>query len=128
LNLSKRERVIRTLELDDKIDMLPVHYLGFEKSGKAYQDFLKTNEYLENKTFIKNDFSKTRYCWAGDITDLRFLNVDCQAIDPWGPKKFNPKTKKGPPEFPESMITAIDGRLYFKLKVKPINITLIKIN
>ncbi len=27
MNLSKRERVIRTLELDANIDKLPVHYL-----------------------------------------------------------------------------------------------------
>jgi len=30
MNLSKRERVIRTLELEDNIDKLPVHYLGIK--------------------------------------------------------------------------------------------------
>ena len=28
--LSKRERVIRTLELDDEPDMVPIHNMGFE--------------------------------------------------------------------------------------------------
>ncbi len=35
--LSKRERVIRTLELDDEPDMVPIHFLGFEKTGESYQ-------------------------------------------------------------------------------------------
>ena len=56
MTLSKRERVFRTLELDDNIDKLPVHYLGFEKSTSSYQRFLKTDEYNNNKTFIENDF------------------------------------------------------------------------
>jgi len=37
--LSKRERVIRTLELDDEPDMVPIHFLGFERTGAAYQHF-----------------------------------------------------------------------------------------
>ena len=88
MKLSKRERVIRTLELDDKIDKLPIHYLGFEKTGLSYQTFLKTPEYEEFYTNIENDFSRIKYCWAGDITELRYWDVDCYAMDPWGPKKF----------------------------------------
>jgi len=110
--LTKRERVIRTLELDDNIDMLPIHYLGFEKTSISYQNFLKTDEYKEFYTFIKNDFSKTRYCWAGDITDLRFWDVDCYAIDPWGPKIFKEKIKRAPTEYPDCMISALDGRIW----------------
>jgi hypothetical protein len=49
MTLSKRERVIRTLELDDNIDMLPVHYLGFEFTASSYQRFLKTDEYNKYK-------------------------------------------------------------------------------
>jgi hypothetical protein len=67
MTLSKRERVIRTLELDDNIDMLPVHYLGFEFTTSSYQKFLKTDEYNKYKTIIENDFSKVKYCWAGKI-------------------------------------------------------------
>ena len=61
MKLSKRERVIRTLELDDNIDMLPIHYLGFEKTGKSYQDYLKTPEYENYYTKIENDFSRLKY-------------------------------------------------------------------
>jgi len=116
MNLSKRERVIRTLELNDNIDKLPVHYLGFEKTSISYQTFLKTNEYKENYTFIENDFSKLKYCWAGDITDLRYWNVDCHAMDPWGPKKYKEKTKRAPPEYPDCMISALNGCIWKLVK------------
>jgi len=116
MTLSKRERVFRTLELDDNIDKLPVHYLGFEKSASSYQRFLKTDEYNKNKLFVENEFSKVKYCWAGDITELRFWNVDCHAMDPWGPKKFKEPTKRAPPEYPDCNISAIDGRLWKLVK------------
>jgi len=114
--LSKRERVIRTLELDDNIDKLPVHYLGFEKSTSAYQRFLGTDEYNQYKTIVENDFSKVKYCWAGDITELRFWNVDCHSMDPWGPKIFKEPTRRAPPEYPDCNISAIDGRLWKLVK------------
>ena len=116
MQLSKRERVIRTLELDDNIDKLPVHYLGFEFTASAYQKFLKTNEYNNNKTFIENDFSKVKYCWAGDITELRFWNVDCHSMDPWGPKKYKEPTKRAPPEYPDCMISALNGCVWKLVK------------
>ena len=116
MKLSKRERVIRTLELDDNIDMLPVHYLGFEKSASSYQSFLKTDEYNKYKTIVENDFSKVKYCWAGDITDLRFWNVDCHAMDPWGPKKFKEPIKRAPPEYPDCVISAINGIMWKMVK------------
>jgi len=116
MKLSKRERVIRTLELDDNIDMLPVHYLGFEKSASSYQRFLKTDEYNKYKTIVENDFSKVKYCWAGDITDLRFWNVDCHAMDPWGPKKFKEPIKRAPPEYPDCVISAINGIMWKMVK------------
>ncbi|MBY9009999.1 MAG: hypothetical protein KGD74_09060 [Candidatus Lokiarchaeota archaeon] len=112
MTLSKRERTLRTLELDDNIDKLPVHYLGFEKSMSAYQRFLKTKEYSKHKTVVENDFSKVKYCWAGDITELRFWNVDCHAMDPWGPKKFKEPVKRAPPEYPDCIISAINGVLW----------------
>ncbi len=116
MRLSKRERVIRTLELDDNIDKLPVHYLGFEKSASSYQRFLKTDEYNKHKTFIENEYSRVKYCWAGDITELRFWNVDCHSMDPWGPKKFKEPVKRAPPEYPDCNISAIDGRLWKLVK------------
>jgi len=51
--LSKRERVIRTLEHNDEPDVIPIHSLGFEKTNSAYQTFIKTDEYVENKLNIK---------------------------------------------------------------------------
>ena len=116
MTLSKRERTIRTLELDDNIDMLPVHYLGFEKSTSSYHRFLKTDEYIKYKTIVENDFSRVKYCWAGDITELRYLNVDCHAMDPWGPKKFREPTKRAPPEFPDCIISAISGTVWKLVK------------
>ena len=116
MSLSKRERVIRTLELDDNIDKLPVHYLGFEFTTSSYQRFLKSDEYTNNKTFIENDFSKVKYCWAGDITELRFWNVDCHSMDPWGPKKYKERTAKAPTEYPDCMISALNGCVWKLVK------------
>jgi len=116
MKLSKRERVIRTLELDDNIDMLPIHYLGFEKSCISYQNFLKTDEYKKYYTYVKNNFSKIKYRWAGDITELRFWDVDCYAMDPWGPKMFKERVMKAPSEYPECIISAIDGRIWKLVK------------
>jgi hypothetical protein len=118
MNLSKRERVIRTLELDDNIDMLPIHYLGFEKSARSYQMFLKSEEYNKYKTIVEHNFSKVRYCWAGDITELRYWNVDCHAIDPWGPKMYKEVMRPGPSECPNSLLSAVDGRLWKFVKQK----------
>lgn len=116
MTLSKRERVIRTLELDNNIDMLPVHYLGFEFTASAYQKFLTTDEYVKYKKFVKNDFSKIKYGWAGDITELRFWNVDCHSMDPWGPKKLKASRKRAPPEYPDCNISVIDGRMWKLVK------------
>lgn len=117
MKLSKRERVIRTLELDDNIDKLPIHYLGFEKTGQSYQTFLKTPEYEKFYTKIENDFSKIKYCWAGDITELRYWDVDCHAMDPWGPKKFRERTTRAPPKYPnDSNISTLDGRVWKLVK------------
>ncbi|MHA1914579.1 MAG: uroporphyrinogen decarboxylase family protein [Promethearchaeota archaeon] len=118
MNLSKRERVIRTLELDDNIDMLPVHYLGFEKSASSYQMFLKSDEYEKHKTILGHNFSKVKYCWAGDITELRFWNVDCHSMSPWGAKMYKEIMTYGPPEHPDCILSAIDGRLWKFVKQK----------
>ena len=117
MKLSKRERVIRTLELDENIDMLPIHYLGFEKTGMSYQNFLKTREYEEYYEYIENDFSKIKYCWAGDITELRYWNVDCYAMDPWGPKKFKERTTRAPSGYPsDCLLSTLDGRIWKLVK------------
>ena len=116
MTLSKRERVIRTLELDDNIDKLPVHYLGFEFTASSYQRFLKTDEYIKYKTIVENDFSRVKYCWAGDITELRFWNVDCHSMDPWGPKKYKEPIKRAPPEYPDCIISTMNGAVWKLVK------------
>ena len=70
--LSKRERVIRTLERDDEPDIIPIQTLGFERTGSSYQEYLESDEYKENETTIKNNYSKEDFRWAGNITELRF--------------------------------------------------------
>lgn len=71
--LSKRERVIRTLELEE-VDKIPIHYLGFEPTGTAYQCYRKSDEYKNLKTKEK---------WVRSITQFRFFNADCVNRDPF---------------------------------------------
>jgi hypothetical protein len=109
--LSKRERVIRTLELDDEPDVVPIHTLGFERTAKSYQDFQDSDEFSKNEMFIKNSYSKVKYNWAGNITELRFWNSDCHAMDPFK-YKVNYNTKPAPPEYPNCSIDTIAGRIF----------------
>ncbi len=101
--LSKRERVIRTLELDDEPDRVPITTIDFEKTCTAYQHFIKTEEYNKSKLFIKNSYKRFRNNWVGDITTLRFWNVDCHGMDP-----FNQKLKMmmvpAPEKYPKGYI------------------------
>ena len=48
--LSKRERVIRTLELDEEPDIVPIHNLGFEPTSTSYQNFINSEEKRELET------------------------------------------------------------------------------
>ena len=109
--LSKRERVIRTLELEEP-DIIPIFTLGFEFSGTAYQSFKKSEEYKECKTYIKNNFSRRRYKWAGSITQLRFFNVDCFLMDPFKKLKSLLPFAAGPPEYPNYIINVFNGSLF----------------
>ncbi len=113
--LSKRERVIRTLELDGELDVIPIHYLGFEPTCTAYHDFLKSEEYSKNKTHIKNNFSRQNNDWVGDITAQRFFNVDLDALDP-----FKTKIKKtlvsDIPEHPGCLLKPWSGKV-----IKPVS-------
>ncbi|GAH50686.1 unnamed protein product, partial [marine sediment metagenome] len=49
MTLTKRERVFRTLELDEP-DMVPIHTLGFEQTGKSFQDYQNSDEKKEFTT------------------------------------------------------------------------------
>jgi len=108
--LSKRERVIRTLELGDEPDVVPIHTLGFEPSAKSYEDFHNSEEYSKNKTVIKNSYSKVKYSWVGSVTQLRFWNSDCHVMDPFK-AKVNLKTTHDP-DYPGCAIDTIAGRIF----------------
>ncbi|MHA2399587.1 MAG: uroporphyrinogen decarboxylase family protein [Promethearchaeota archaeon] len=111
MTLSKRERVIRALERDDEPDKIPIQYLGFERTGSSYQEFLESDEYKENETFVENSFSKEDFRWPGNITELRFWNVDCHHMDPWR-RRLKGSMAPGPPEHPGSFIATPTGRIW----------------
>lgn len=113
--LSKRERVIRTLEHDDEPDIIPIYTLGFERTGTTYQHFLETDEYQQFKVYIENDFSKEDYRWAGDITEPRFWNVDCHTADPWR-HRIKTTVAEGPSEYPNSYVLPTSGRVFQRVE------------
>ncbi|KKK44365.1 hypothetical protein LCGC14_1331330 [marine sediment metagenome] len=113
--LSKRERVIRTLERDDEPDKVPIHYLGFERTATAYQQFLESDEFRECNTYIESNFSREDYRWAGNITELRFWNVDCHTMDPWR-HRMKSVVAEGPPEHPNSYIIPTSGRIFKRVE------------
>ena len=114
--LSKRERVIRTLELNDEPDMVPIHYLGFETTSISNQYFEKSEEYKTIKAGIETEVLKTRFSvlqgTTGSITELCFWKSDIHGIDPWGIKKIKLKTISAPPEYPECVMLTYDGRIW----------------
>lgn len=110
--LSKRERVFRTLELDDEPDIVPIQNMGFERTGTSFQRFLESDERRNCRSQVKHKFSKVKYL----ITEQRFWNVDIQYIDPWGIGKIKHHLRKGPPEYPDCRISPIDGKLSKNVK------------
>ncbi len=103
MTLSKRERVFRTLELEES-DMVPIQNMGFEPTGKIFQEFMESEEKKWSTTWVK--VYKKKY-W---ITEQRFWNVDVQYMDPFGAKiKYHPK--KAPPEFPDCRINPLNGKI-----------------
>ncbi|MFW9896339.1 MAG: uroporphyrinogen decarboxylase family protein [Candidatus Thorarchaeota archaeon] len=113
--LSKRERVLRTLELNDEPDKVPIHSLGFERTGASYGIFLESNEYKENKIYIENAYSRETYRWAGDITEQRFWNVDCHTTDPWR-HRMKTQVVEGPSKYPNSYIIPTSGRVFQRVE------------
>ncbi|MHA1915862.1 MAG: uroporphyrinogen decarboxylase family protein [Promethearchaeota archaeon] len=115
MGLSKRERVIRTLELEEP-DMIPIHYLGFETTGISYQYFKNSDEYKKIRAGIENEVLKLKFNVltgiTGSITELRFWNSDIHSLDPWGTNKFRLNVTKAPPEYPECIIFTYDGRIF----------------
>ena len=112
--LSKRERVIKTLELEEP-DMVPIHYLGFEWTGISNQTFIKSDEYKKTKADIDAEVLKMRFSvlqgTASSITELSFWKSDIHAIDPWGIQKTKLKTVSVP-EYPNCQMLTYDGRIF----------------
>ena len=69
--MNKRERVFRTLD-HEEADVVPIHYLGMERTASTYQIFKKSPEY---KAFRTVNFR------IGDITLQRFFSVDIYLRD-----------------------------------------------
>ncbi|HME56301.1 MAG TPA: uroporphyrinogen decarboxylase family protein [Candidatus Lokiarchaeia archaeon] len=105
--MDKRERVMKTISHEEP-DLCPVHYLGFEKTASAYENFVNSS-YYEN---CVTDFE-----YAGNIAIPRFLNVDVFVQDPfyeqihyWLPN---------PLEYPEyNYKLNVVGRLYKTVKIE----------
>lgn len=115
--LSKRERVIRTLELDGEPDVIPIHTLGFEPTGTACQEFLKSEEKKELNTKITNTVSKR----TNDITEQRFWNADLHSTNPFN--VIRTYLKRPPPEYPECAIDVMSGRIFKLVKQVETNLT-----
>jgi hypothetical protein len=99
--MKKRERVLKTLELEGEPDMCPINYLGFETTGTAYQHFINSDEIDEYVTIIPE---------AGDITQQRFLNVDCYSFTPFS-SVFNPPALPSPEDKHPGTILGFTGKL-----------------
>ncbi|MBD3255835.1 MAG: hypothetical protein GF383_12130, partial [Candidatus Lokiarchaeota archaeon] len=108
--LSKKERVLRTLELDGEPDMVPIFNMGFEPTGKAFLDFQSSKEKSKYDGFVKSKISKMKYY----ITEQRFWNVDAHYMDPWGPNKVKARIRKAPEdvEEPNCRLDTLTGRLH----------------
>ena len=106
--LSKRERIIRTLELDDEPDMVPIHYFGFEQTGSSFQAFKQSGEMEKHRCFVENKATNIKHY----ITEQRFWNVDLFRMDPFGEIKIKVRYEDAPPEYPNCRLNRMDGRLY----------------
>ncbi|TFG04086.1 MAG: hypothetical protein EU539_11595 [Promethearchaeota archaeon] len=104
MGLSKRERVIRTLELEEP-DMIPIHNMGFEHTAKVFQVYFESEEKQKYSTQVQNTHTGTKYL----ITEQRFWKVDIFEMDPFGPFKLKFKEKNAPPEYPDCRINTITG-------------------
>jgi uroporphyrinogen-III decarboxylase len=99
--LTKRERVLRTLELEEP-DLVPIHSLGYEPTRQAARDFWGNAESQKYKTAIPD---------IGDITEIRWWNADIWQMDPFC--HFTSEFYPSPPEYPDCVLH-FSGRLYRK--------------
>ena len=92
--LSKRERVIRTLEHEEP-DCVPIHNMGFEHTSKIFQVFLQSEERRRYETQVKGNHFRKRYY----LTEQRFWNVDIsETVDPFGFHKMKNRLQSAPPD------------------------------
>jgi len=112
MSLSKRERVLKALELDGVPDLVPINVFGFEQTGTSFQAYKNSKEREENYCQVINKFNNVKY----HITEQRFWNVDIYAMDPFGPNKIKVKTRRAPPEHPGCFIQTLDGRISKNVK------------
>jgi hypothetical protein len=112
--LSKRERVIRTLELEEP-DMVPVHNLGFEKTARAYQSYLNSEEFAK----FQNNATDIEGFWLNMISEYRFHGNDTFSIDPFNKLKLKSYYFDYPSDFNESdlIMNFKDEVNYLNLKV-----------
>ena len=103
MTLTKRERVIRTLELEEP-DMIPIHNMGFERTSLVFQEFLESDERKKSIKKVHSKFSKISYL----ITEQRFWNVDIIEMDPFG-SKMKQRLKPAPPEYKHCRINTLTG-------------------
>jgi len=106
--LSKRERVFKALELDGEPDLVPINVFGFEHTGTSFQAYKNSEESKKYHSWVQLKANKLKYY----ISEPRFWDVDIFAMDPFGHKKLKVRTKKAPPEYPDSYIDLMDGRIY----------------
>jgi hypothetical protein len=111
--LSKRERVFKTLELQEEPDMVPIFNMGFERTSKIFQEFLDSEERKNSEIWVQSRLTKKKYL----ITEQRFWNVDAHYMDPFGgPLKMKHKLQEAPPEFPDCRIDPVSGRITKNVK------------
>ncbi|TFG04861.1 MAG: hypothetical protein EU539_10105 [Promethearchaeota archaeon] len=111
--LSKRERVLRALELDGEPDKVPIFNMGFERTSKSFQEFQDSEEKRKCDGLVQSKATNVKYL----IAEQRFWNADLHNLDPFGNyTKIRRKLRKAPSEFPDCRLDLLTGRLYKNTK------------
>ena len=97
--MDKRERVIRTLELEEP-DVVPIHSLGYDRTRKGYADFLKSGFSTKYKKNIED---------VGNIAEIRWWNADIWQMDPFN--VFKTEIYPSPTGY-EDCTLHVTGRIY----------------
>ena len=111
MKLSKRERMLKFLELDDQPDKCPVFTFGFEVAGYGMKQYLESEWHKNNVVGPENinwGPEKFRRRTAYVTTIAKFFKADTWLIDPFKKYKRNilsfdePIIKEIKEEFPEA--------------------------